>query len=75
MKKISEIKNVIVNSLITAEGLRGSLVPEISLSLFYRIDFVGGTLSHGFQSKAPKTSFMQKYNGQHWMLKSYPEKF
>lgn len=29
-KEISEIRNVIVNSLITAEGLRGSLVSEIS---------------------------------------------
>lgn len=37
-KEISEIRNVIVNSLITAEGLRGSLVSGISLRLFYRID-------------------------------------
>lgn len=36
-KEISERRNVIVNSLITAEGLKGSLVSERALSLFYRI--------------------------------------
>lgn len=75
MKKISEIRNVIVKSLIAAEGLRGSLVPEISLSLFYRIDFVGGIPVTWISMQGTKTSFMQKYNGQHWMLKSYPGKF
>lgn len=75
MKKISEIRNVIVNSLITAEGLGGSLVPEISLSLFYRIDLVGGIPVTWISVQGTKTSFMQKYSRQHWMLKSYPGKF
>lgn len=64
MKKISEIRNVIVNSLITAEGLRGSLVPEISLSLFYRIDLVGGIPVTWISMQGTKTSLLQDYNTQ-----------
>lgn len=75
MKKISEIRNVIVKSLITAEGLRGSLVPEISLSLFYRTDLVGGIPVTWTSMQGTKTSFMQNCNGRHWTLKQYPGKF